>query len=142
MFIVDSEMLDATVRTAGGMLRQTREVPTHFSFIPHPLATDAWGTWSYDKAKGRLQQSTVYDMDGNAHSAGSMLGRLYTQPLELIGSESVSTPAGTFQTDHFRGGADADLCLTGEDAILVRFAYSNESIKTEFVLTQLETGTE
>lgn len=140
LFTVNGDTLDATVRTPEGMLRQTRTVPKRFSFIPHPLATDAWATWSYDRAAGGLQERTVYDMDGNASSAGSMLGKLHSQSLEFLGSEEMTTPAGTFQTDHFRAGANADIYLTGPDAILVRFVYDTGTIKTEFLLTDLETG--
>lgn len=141
LFTVDGDTLEATVRSPDGMLRQTRAVPQFFSFIPHPLATDAWGTWSYDKTRGGVQQRTVYDMDGNATSAGSMLGKVYEQPLEFLGNAQVSTPAGTFETDHFRAGGNADLYLTGPDAILVRFVYDTDTIKTEFVLTELQVGT-
>ena len=140
LFAVTGDTLRATVTSPQGMLVQEREVPERFSFIPHPLATDAWGTWTYDREQGGVQQRTVYDMDGGARSAGSMLGKLYTQPLEFLGSEEVSTPAGVFQADHFRAGANADIYLTGPDAILVRFVYATDSIKTEFVLTRLETG--
>ncbi len=142
MFAVNGDTLKATVKTPLGMLVQERAVPEKFSFIPHPLATDAWGTWTYDREQGGVQQRTVYDMDSGARSAGSMLGKLYTQPLQFLGIEEVTTPAGVFQTDHFRAGSYADIYVTGPDAILVRFVYATENIKTEFVLTRLETGSD
>ncbi|MFT7287930.1 MAG: hypothetical protein ACI87W_002045 [Halieaceae bacterium] len=79
-------------------------------------------------------------MDGRADAVGSMLGKIYEQPLELIGIEEVTTPAGTFLCDHFRAGEHADIYITGPDAILVRFVWDSDTYKTEFVLKSLERG--
>ena len=140
LFSVAGDTLHAVVKTPNGLIQQERPVPDDFAFIPHPLATDAWATWSYDRARGGVQTRTVYDLDGRADSAGSMLGKLYDQPLELIGTQEVTTPAGTFQTDHFRAGEYAHIYLTGPDAILVRFVWDSDTYKTEFVLKSLERG--
>jgi hypothetical protein len=71
-----------------------------------------------------------------------MLGTLEREPLVMLGNESVTTPAGTFATTHFRAGEHAHFYLMGADAILVRFVWDSETIQTEFVLTSLETGTQ
>ncbi len=141
LFSVSGNTLKAMLSTPNGIIRQTREVPDHFSFIPHPLSTNAWGTWYYDRAAGGPQEQTFYDMDSRAESAGSMLGTMYTESLEFMGTEEITTPAGTFSTERFRSTEDVDLYLTGPDAILVKFVWRTERGVAEFVLTSLETGT-
>lgn len=138
LFAINGDTLEAIVKTPDGMIRQTRSVPENFSMIPHPLSTNAWNTWYYDKAKGGAQPMTVYDMDAGAQAVSSMLGKVYTQDLEFIGTEKMTTPAGTFEVDHFRVEDVVDMYITGPDAILVRFKWIPAD--RDYVLTSLETG--
>lgn len=138
LFAINGNELQAIVKTPDGMIEQTRAVPDHFSMIPHPLSTNAWNTWYYDKAKGGPQPMTVYDMDAGAQAVSSMLGKVYTQDLEFIGTEKMTTPAGTFDVDHFRVEDVVDMYITGPDAILVRFQWIPAD--RDYVLTSLETG--
>lgn len=138
LFAITGNQLEAFVKTPDGLIQQSRTVPENFSMIPHPLATNAWPTWYYDKAKGGPQKMTVYDMDAGAQAVSSMLGKVYDQDLEFIGEEDMTTPAGTFQVDHFRIEDTVDLYITGPDAIMVRFQWIPAD--RDYVLTTLETG--
>lgn len=138
LFSIDGDRLNAFVKTPDGLIHQERSVPQKFSIIPHPVSTNAWPTWYYDKAKGGPQTMTVYDMDARAQAVSSMLGKMYDQILIYVGEESMTTPAGTFMVDHFKIDGEVDLYITGPDAILVRFLW--RSSDREFVLTHLETG--
>jgi hypothetical protein len=143
LFTVSGNTLQATVKSPSGLLTQTTSVPDGFSFIPHPIATDAWAAWEYDRTRPGPQQRTVYDLDSAATGAGSMLGRLSQQTLDYLGTEPISTAAGAFDCDHYQvteGETVVDLYLTGPDAILVKFVYSGALGVSEFVLTHLETG--
>jgi hypothetical protein len=62
-------------------------------------------------------------MDGGAAGPQALLGRLYTQNLKFLGTESITTPAGTFATDHFKIDSAVDIYVTGPDAIMVRFEW-------------------
>lgn len=138
LFAVNGDQLRAIVNTPDGIVEQNRSVPENFSFIPHPLATNAWGNWYYDREKGGLQQQLVYDMDSRAGSVSSMMGKMYEQTVEFMGEEEMMVPAGTFLTRHFRVNDDVDIYLTGPDDILVRFVWHEAD--NDFVLTSLETG--
>lgn len=138
LFSIDGNTLEAVVKTPDGLIRQTRAVPDLFSFIPHPLQTNAWPTWYYDKAKGGPQTITVYDMDPGAQAVSSMLGKMYEQTVVFEGETEMTVPAGTFDVDHFRIGDAVDLYITGPDAIMVRFVW--EPADRDYVLTSLETG--
>jgi hypothetical protein len=124
LFAVTGNNLEAIVNTPDGLIRQTRMVPDQFSFIPHPLQSNAWHTWYYDRAKGGKQTTTVYDMDPGAQAASSMLGKVYTQTIEYLGTEEMTVPAGTFTVDRFNIDNAVDIYLTGPDRVLVRFLWT------------------
>lgn len=138
LFAVDGNDLDVMVKTPDGLIRQSRAVPDNFSFIPHPLSTNAWPTWYYDKAKGGPQTITVYDMDAGAQAVSSMMGKMYEQTIEHMGEETVTVPAGTFKTEHYNFGGMVDMYLYGPDSILVRFIWTPAD--RDYVLTSLEQG--
>ena len=124
LFSVHGDTLIAVANTPNGMLTQTLKVPENFSFIPHPLSTDAWHMGYYDKKKGGTQMINVYDMDAQAAGPQALLGKLYTQKLDYLGAEKTTTPAGTFDTDHFKIDNAVDIYVTGPDAIMVKFVWS------------------
>ncbi len=124
LFAVTGNDLEAFVQTPDGLIRQSRKVPDRFSFIPHPLQSNAWHTWYYDRAKGGEQTITVYDMDPGAQAVSSMLGKVYTQTIEYLGTEEMTVPAGTFTVDRFNIDDAVDIYLTGPDRVLVRFLWT------------------
>lgn len=138
LFAINGNQLEAFVKTPDGLIQQSRTVPENFSMIPHPLSTNAWPTWYYDKAKGGPQTMTVYDMDAGAQAVSSMLGKVYNQTLTFMGEEKMTVPAGTFTVDHFRIDDTVDLYITGPDALMVRFQWIPAD--RDYVLTNLDTG--
>lgn len=138
IFNIDGDMLEAYANTANGKLTQSIKVPREFSIIPHPLSTNSWQTWHYDKAKGGVQDTTLYDMDALADRSGSLLGRFSTHKIRFIGTETLTTPAGTFVADHFKIGDGVDLFVTGPDAIMVKFTWAPAD--REYILTELESN--
>ncbi len=124
LFSVEGDKLSVVANTPNGRLTQEVTVPKEFSFIPHPLSTDAWHMAYYDKAKGGEQSMTVYDMAAGAAGPQALLGRLYTQKLAFIGNEQVVTPAGSFATEHFKIDNAVDIYVTGPDDILVKFLWT------------------
>jgi hypothetical protein len=123
-FVVHGDQLMAMANTPNGMLTHRLTVPQNFSFIPHPLSTDAWHMGYYDKAKGGVQEMSVYDMDAGAAGPQTLLGRLYTQKLERKGTETITTQAGTFETERYRVDDAVDIYVTGPDSIMVRFVWT------------------
>lgn len=142
LLAVNGNTLNAFVKTPDGMISQERHVPDHFSIIPHPLATNMWNTWYYDKAKGGAQKVTVYDMDSTAQPVSSMLGKLYDQTLEYVGATDMTVPAGTFDVEHFRyvdtTQGEVNFYVTGPDQTFVRFTWPWRD--RDYVLTTYEAG--
>lgn len=123
-FTIQGDQLSAVANTPNGMLTHNVKVPEKFSLIPHPLSTDAWHMGYYDKKKGGTQTITVYDIDAGAAGPQALLGRLYTQKLDYVGPEKMTTPAGEFQVDHYKIDNAVDIYVTGPDAIMVKFVWA------------------
>jgi hypothetical protein len=131
-------VLDITSRFADTTTHDVVRIPQAFSFIPHPLASDVWHGWYYDRSKGGRQTITVYDLDPTANQP-FQVGRLYDQQIDYVGNELVTVPAGTFPCDHYRVDDAVDYYVTGPDMIFVKFVWT--TAKAEYVLTKLEEGT-
>ena len=134
LFAVRGDTLEITAAFADRTVHETIAVPEHFSLIPHPLASDVWHGWYFDKAEGGVQTMTVYDLDTGARGSQAV-GKLYDQKLQYLGREDVTVPAGTFPCDHFRVDGVVDYYVTGPDAIFVKFVWT--SAKATYVLTSL-----
>lgn len=133
-FSVTGNRLEAMVKSPEGLIRQEMEVPENFSMVPHPLSTNAWHGWYYDRAKGGRQVATWYNLEAGAQGKSSMLGDLSDNDLEFIGVAQLTTPAGTFTVDHWKTGS-VDYYTTGPDSIMVKFHW--QSADNEYVLTEL-----
>jgi hypothetical protein len=131
---VNGNTLDGVFNTPNGRLVQNLAVPEKFSLIPHPISTDSWPTWYYDRKVGGSQAATLYSFDGMSTSAGGPLGRLQTQTIRFAGTERISTPAGEFDCEHFVfGDGDPELYLFGPDKLIARMVWKFADV--EYVLT-------
>jgi len=138
LMIVDGGTLTAMASTPHGQITQQVAIPEKFAFIPHPLQSNAWQIWTYDKAAGGPQRSTVYDQMTRINGPGNMLGPMYESVTTFVGRERITVPAGTFEVDHFNVASGVDIYLTGPDSILVKFAWPVAD--QEYVLTSVEYG--
>ncbi len=74
------------------------------SLCSHPLSSDAMALARFDHALGStVQHQPDYWMTSLEHDGGSapLLGSLALD-IEYVGRETVTVPAGTFETDHYR----------------------------------------
>lgn len=134
LFVTNGDTLEATVQTEDGLLRQTLKVPEHFSMVPHPISSNAWHGWYYDKQKGGKQTYHSFDIIAASSENAMMLGKMRVSDLEYLGRKSMTTKAGTYDVDHFRTGS-VDYYTTGEDQIMVKFEWKQFNV--EYVLTEL-----
>jgi hypothetical protein len=135
LFSVTGDLLDAVVNGPNGRLTQTLTVPREFSFVPHPIATDSWPSWYYDKELGGAQKVTLYSFDGRGSGVGGILGQLQTTSIEYIGEEAIETPAGTFICDHFIfGDGDPHLYIFGPHRMLAKMTWKLADV--EYVLSE------
>jgi hypothetical protein len=139
MFTVNGSTLNAYVSGPYGTATENVEVPEKFSIAPHPLATDSWHTWYFDKGTGGVQTTTIYNLQVTAPENGiPVLGKIHRGTMTYVGAESVTVPAGTFSTDHYRIGEGIHVWIEGADNMMVRYAMPDRDL--EYVLTLLKTG--
>lgn len=120
LFTVEGNTLNITVNEKGELKEDSLQVPDHFSLGTHPVTGDGWHFAYYDKEKGGEQKATIY---WTSTQEDSLLGRLREQRINHVGKETVTVPAGTFETDHFTLDDEAHMWITGPDDILVKFVW-------------------
>lgn len=108
------------------------------SFNPHPVQADMWHFAAYRHDGERVQTMKVLTAsplhDG---ASGPMLASLDV-PIEYLGPEEVTVPAGTFHAQHFRflhenGWPPQDAWCWGEDLILVRMDWDHTETTYELL---------
>lgn len=135
-FIAGPSKLDAVVVGADG--RQTHSqitVPVQFSFGTHPLSLDGWSGWYLDPVPGKITHGTIYLINGDARNDRPMLGQLTPVDIEYVGAETITVPAGTFAAQHFRVAGSAELWVTGQDRLLVKYVWA--ALDRQYLLTTL-----
>ncbi len=134
LFRVQDGQLLATVFGPSGRLEQTLPAPPRMSFVSHPLGGDGWHFWDYDFARGGRQQTAVYNTDTYGRGIGSILGRLETIDIELLGEEKLTTPAGSFDTWRFQMTPEFIVWVDKAERFLVRMDAHGTR---RYVLTEL-----
>lgn len=137
LFQVDGNRLRATGTGLDGDVGHEIAVPERFSIGTHPVAGDGWHLW-YASAVGESGELDMYSLEATADIAKPVLGRMIKMTYEIVGEAVVETPAGRFDTTHYRLAGNTDLWVTGPDRILVRMVM--EKFDREYVLTELRSS--
>ena len=136
---VTGNIMDLVLNGPNGRVTQTLTVPEHFSLVPHPISTDSWPAWYYDRAKGGSQAITLYSFDGRSQGASGMMGKLDTQAIRFVGQEQLTTPAGTFDCDKFVfADGDPAMYFFGPDRMIAKMTWKLADV--EYVLAQYSTS--
>jgi hypothetical protein len=135
-FSVDRGRLRASVESAGTRTEEVIDVPAAFSLQPHPVATDGWRGYWYDKARRGVQSGKNFNVGVAPDAREPLRGKLEDETAEWLGAETITVPAGTFETDHYRFRGTADMWITGPDRLVVR--YATVQADREYVLTRLQ----
>lgn len=136
---IEGTDLSASVAGPRGHVIHRIEVPRHMSLRVHPVITEGWQLWAYDRAKGGSQQGALYNVVTIGNPPVPGVGVLLEHRMEYLGVETVDVPAGEFTADHYTFyDGRYDIWLWGPDRILVR--YANFGNGHEYRLSTLETG--
>jgi hypothetical protein len=107
-------------------------------FIAHPVASDLWLLGAFDRNGDNLQTISG-GMMCSPLSDGASTPLLHQMDLsiEYLGKETVTVPAGTFETDHFcfliKDKPSEHLWCYGEDLILVKIRWDLLNTSYELV---------
>ncbi len=135
-YVVRSDTLTATVNAQDDYFVEAMPVPKNFSLLLHTIAADGWHFGYYDRQEKGAQPGSVFTLGA---AGRSVLVKEITMPLTFIGTETITVPAGKFETEHYRFGdpsASADVWLTGRDRVMIKHEYpTNDS---RWLLVEIE----
>ncbi len=135
--VFNNDTMDLTSTGPEGQVHQLRSTPKEFSISLHPLASDWWHYWYYDrKAKGS-QISRYYSLEAGRDLGLPVTARLIETEQAEAGEEDVNVPAGTFKAIKFTSGSSA-AWVSGPDSMLVKSL--NPKSDREYLLIKYEAG--
>ncbi len=134
---VNGDSLQINSQGPAGQHQKTVEVPPQFSIGTHPVAGDGWHLYQQRSADGS-RSARIYSMEASKDLTKPLLGTLVDLPFERVGKETIVTPAGTFETTHYRMAGLSDLWLAEEDRLMVRMVIERRGF--EYLLTQYSHG--
>lgn len=132
---VMADTLDLTSHGAWGLFQENTTVPAGFSIGTHPIAADGWHLLI--DAKGGVR-AEVYGLEAGTDPAKPIRGVTREMPVQKIGDERISVPAGEFDTTHYRLAGSTDIWIHGEDRLMVRMRAGRSN--RDYVLTRYSTG--
>lgn len=139
-FTVEGTKLKTSSIGPAGTVTQVFDAKGPFSISTHPLASDGWHYWFYDKAKGGDQMSRYFSIEASGDLSQPIRGKFIETLQRLDGEEEISIPAGRFNTTGYSSGRSTAWIAT-DDSIVVRSTIDDGVDPREYVLVQYKTGT-
>ncbi len=135
---VDGETLMVSLNGPEGARTESFEIPDGFCIVAHPLATEGFYFWSYDLAVGGEQTVSAYVFNSGRFPNSDLMGQRTEMPIEFVGRETVTTPAGTFDCAHFKAVKVLDLWILENEGVTVRLTEGPGG--GEYILSEYETS--
>lgn len=120
LFAVTRDTVTMTHTGPTGSQQVEVPVPEQFSIGTHPVAGDGWHLWYVDRREPASGTLDLLSVEASPDLEKPVLGSLVKMPYEVVGEETIRTPAGEFATTHYRLLGATDLWVYGEDRVLVR----------------------
>lgn len=122
----------------GGSVTEEISVPDEVSVVTHGESMNGWYLWQGERDAEGKHAATYYIFSPTRDGSEMVRGRLGQASFQYLGQETITVPAGTFETEHYLL-TNIEIWITGEDRILVKQAITDED--KEYVLTKLEFAT-
>lgn len=135
---LDGDELRATSEGPGAPKTVTHTVPHEIAVITHGESMNGWYLWQGEPTSGEPQDLYEFNLTPQAPEGENARGIIRTGSFQYLGNETVTVPAGTFETERYRI-MNIEMWITGEDRILVKQIITDED--KEYVLTKLEAVT-
>jgi len=119
-YVMNEGKLDVTVKSPEEFFTDQVKLPENYSLLLHPISADGWHFGQYDLVTGGAQPITLCTLGAARRSVHC---GIYPLELEFLANETLTVPAGTFETEHYRFGPDTDVWITGDDRIMVQHEY-------------------
>ena len=134
---VSGNQLDAVAVGPRGRVETSLRVPADLSVVNHGEVMNGWYYWPEDSGSRNEQTSSVYILNAAPRGDAQVSGFLAESRFTRVGTERVTTPAGTFDATRYRlAGREAlEMWIAGEDRLLVR--QTDVANDREYVLTEI-----
>ncbi|MCU0758808.1 MAG: DUF3108 domain-containing protein [Steroidobacteraceae bacterium] len=135
---VSGNDLNAVAFGPKGRIETRVRVPDDISVVHHGEIVNGWYYWSEDASSSAPQTSSVYILNAAPRGDAQVAGFLTESKFTRLGTEKVTTPAGTFDAVHYRleGLESLEMWVAGEDRLLVRQTDTRND--REYLLTELK----
>ena len=137
---VQGDTLTAISSGPGGRKTESIPVPARFSLGSHPVSADGWHMAAENAAAKGVQTGTVYSMEASTDLKLLPIGTLRPQEFEIVGKETITVPAGQFDTVHYKISGTVDVWIMGTDRLMVRMVNTPRDL--DYVLTEFTSGGE
>ena len=134
---LDGDQLHAASWGPGGPAEHTMTVPTVVAVITHAEALNSWNASVIDpnddtSLTNEPQPRPSYFISPTRNADGPVLGSLRALTTTRLGEETVTTPAGTFETIHYTNGPLEVWAMKGV-RVMVKQTYNGQTyILTEY----------
>ncbi|MBT5241915.1 MAG: hypothetical protein HN793_09260 [Rhodospirillaceae bacterium] len=132
---VNGDSLTASANGPAGQHDQSMDVPAVFSVGTHPVSADGWHLWSDSGEVGVDQTSKIYSLEASTDVTKPPLGTLRDLAFNRLGKETITVPAGTFETIHY-DLSGSQVWITEQDRLMVRMVI--ERFDRDYVLTSFK----
>lgn len=116
----EGDIMTGEADGAAGRRSQRVTLPARFSMGTHPVAGDGWHTANADSTRSGVQEVALLSLEAGSDVTKPILGQIVPLKVERLGEESVTVPAGTFATTHYRLAGINDIWVTGPDLLVVK----------------------
>ncbi len=134
--IVDGDTLHAVGWGPNGIGGHTLSVPYNLTLVTHGEGLNAWSMWG-EFEPGEQKPLVAYNISPVRNASAPVLGSLVEGEVTFVGEETITTPAGTFETVHM-ASSFMDTWATKNDRILVLQQIKSRGL--EYVLVELAAG--
>ncbi len=126
-FVVNGNELAMTVNAPNETLSDTIQVPDNFVLLLYPNSAYGWMLGAYDFEAGGVQNVTMCVLAAAQGRSASCV--LVEEPLEYVGDETITVPAGSFDTRHLKIGKNGDTWITGADRVVVQHQHRVRNLR-------------
>jgi hypothetical protein len=137
---VAGNRLRAVSHGPGGATDETREVPDHVAVVHHGETMNGWYLWpDFAAPTSGPQTMNNFNINGMPRDGGPVKGIYHQGTYSRVGAETITTPAGTFDTVHYTLAGQIeplDLWVGTEDKLLIRQTDTKNG--REYILVALQ----
>ncbi len=128
--------LSAVSAGPDGEHRDELQVPEQVSIVTHGESMNGWYLWQGEADRDGTHRATYFNLNPSPDGRALVRGRLHPATFRQLGHETISVPAGSFETDVYLL-RNIKMWIAGADRILIKQSIVDED--KEYILTRLET---